>query len=107
MLPALSTASPATERSDAKEDWLAGSSVAPAPRPKPVSERYAVLPFTLFTVSGVERAPGTAGVNPEASRQSAVESAFMVQAGVLSDHSLELATSPFVEARLSPGAKCS
>src|SRR5580698_5868809 len=105
MSPALSAARPATVRPEPKLICVAGSSVAPAPRPEPVSARVAVLPSELLTASGVERAPGTAGVKPEESRQSEVESELAMQAGVVSDHSGEEYARPLEPASVSPGMK--
>src|ERR1700722_3458886 len=106
MSPPLSAARPVTARPDPKVLCVAGSSVAPAPSPTPVSPSDAALPWALVTASGVERAPGTAGVKLEVSRQSAVESEFVVQAGVESNHSVELNARPFVAASVSLGIKC-
>src|ERR1700722_11540062 len=106
MSPVLSAARPVTARPDPKLVWVAGSSVAPAPSPTPVSPSDAALLSALVTVSGVDRAPGTAGVKPEVSRQSDVESEFVVQVGVESDHSVELIARPFVAASVSLGIKC-
>src|ERR1700733_8575430 len=106
MFPVLPAARPATASPDPKLVCVAGSSVAPAPRPTPVSPSDAVLLSALVTVSGVDRAPGTAGVKLEVSRQSEVESEFVAQTGVESDHSLELIARPFVAASVSLGIKC-
>ena len=63
------------------------------------------FPSVLLTVSGDERAPGTAGVNLEVSRQSVVVSELVVHAGVPSDHSLDASANAFVAAWLSAGMK--
>ena len=60
------------------------------PSPIPERVRLALLPAELLTVSGVERAPETAGVKLEVSRQSVVVSTFGVQAGVPNVHSLDV-----------------
>jgi hypothetical protein len=85
--------------------WLAGSSVDPAPSPIPERARLAVLAKELLTVSGVERAPGTAGVKLEPSMQSVVLSAFVTQLGVPNDHSVEVKARLLLEAGLSPALK--
>ena len=64
-----------------------------------------MLPRELLTVSGVERAPGMAGVKLELSRQSVELSAFVVQLGAPNDHSVEVKARLLLEAGPSPPMK--